>query len=165
MLLLGELVMLSDWGGGGIRKTRLLIIFRLLYMLTSFCISGLHTRPSSFLIPGQIYPISEEELSGALLSSVFERSHFFTSASKSNIIADASLNICHVFVFFPADIISTVEFNHTGELLATGDKGGRVVIFQQEIEVQLQVELYFDKHQSQKLVRVNCCGNCSVSKE
>lgn len=34
-----------------------------------------------------------------------------------------------------ADIISTVEFNHTGELLATGDKGGRVVIFQQEIEV------------------------------
>uniref|UniRef100_A0A8D3E421 Protein phosphatase 2, regulatory subunit B, alpha b n=1 Tax=Scophthalmus maximus TaxID=52904 RepID=A0A8D3E421_SCOMX len=33
-----------------------------------------------------------------------------------------------------ADIISTVEFNHTGELLATGDKGGRVVIFQQEIE-------------------------------
>lgn len=40
---------------------------------------------------------------------------------------------------FAADIISTVEFNHTGELLATGDKGGRVVIFQQEIEVQLQV--------------------------
>ncbi|XP_061590428.1 serine/threonine-protein phosphatase 2A 55 kDa regulatory subunit B alpha isoform-like [Cololabis saira] len=33
-----------------------------------------------------------------------------------------------------ADIISTVEFNHTGEFLATGDKGGRVVIFQQEIE-------------------------------
>uniref|UniRef100_A0A3Q1BLF1 Serine/threonine-protein phosphatase 2A 55 kDa regulatory subunit B n=1 Tax=Amphiprion ocellaris TaxID=80972 RepID=A0A3Q1BLF1_AMPOC len=33
-----------------------------------------------------------------------------------------------------ADIISTVEFNHTGKLLATGDKGGRVVIFQQEIE-------------------------------
>lgn len=40
---------------------------------------------------------------------------------------------------FAADIISTVEFNHTGELLATGDKGGRVVIFQQEIEVQLPV--------------------------
>ncbi|XP_016051351.1 PREDICTED: protein phosphatase 2, regulatory subunit B, gamma [Miniopterus natalensis] len=34
----------------------------------------------------------------------------------------------------PADIISTVEFNHTGELLATGDKGGRVVIFQREPE-------------------------------
>lgn len=33
-----------------------------------------------------------------------------------------------------ADIISTVEFNQSGELLATGDKGGRVVIFQQEQE-------------------------------
>uniref|UniRef100_A0A8C6IDC4 Uncharacterized protein n=1 Tax=Mus spicilegus TaxID=10103 RepID=A0A8C6IDC4_MUSSI len=33
-----------------------------------------------------------------------------------------------------ADIISTVEFNHSGELLATGDKGGRAVIFQQEQE-------------------------------
>lgn len=35
-----------------------------------------------------------------------------------------------------ADIISTVEFNHTGELLATGDKGGRVVIFQRDPEVR-----------------------------
>lgn len=57
----------------------------------------------------------------------------------NNVIADASLNVCFFVLFFPADIISTVEFNHTGELLATGDKGGRVVIFQQEIEVQLEV--------------------------
>ncbi|CDQ97642.1 unnamed protein product [Oncorhynchus mykiss] len=35
-----------------------------------------------------------------------------------------------------ADIISTVEFNPTGELLATGDKGGRVVVFQREQEVR-----------------------------
>ena len=41
-----------------------------------------------------------------------------------------------VFCFvFLADIISTVEFNYSGELLATGDKGGRVVIFQHEQEV------------------------------
>ncbi|CAJ0923640.1 unnamed protein product [Ranitomeya imitator] len=33
-----------------------------------------------------------------------------------------------------ADIISTVEFNFSGDLLATGDKGGRVVIFQREQE-------------------------------
>ena len=33
-------------------------------------------------------------------------------------------------MLFLADIISAVEFNHDGELLATGDKGGRVVIFQ-----------------------------------
>jgi serine/threonine-protein phosphatase 2A regulatory subunit B len=31
-----------------------------------------------------------------------------------------------------ADIISTVEFNHDGEFLATGDKGGRVVVFQRD---------------------------------
>uniref|UniRef100_A0A3Q4HX62 Serine/threonine-protein phosphatase 2A 55 kDa regulatory subunit B n=1 Tax=Neolamprologus brichardi TaxID=32507 RepID=A0A3Q4HX62_NEOBR len=37
-----------------------------------------------------------------------------------------------------ADVISTVEFNQTGDLLATGDKGGRVVIFQRETEVSLQ---------------------------
>lgn len=36
---------------------------------------------------------------------------------------------------FAADIISTVEFNYSGDLLATGDKGGRVVIFQREPEV------------------------------
>ncbi len=31
-----------------------------------------------------------------------------------------------------ADVISTVEFNEDGELLATGDKGGRIVIFQRD---------------------------------
>lgn len=36
----------------------------------------------------------------------------------------------------PADVISTVEFNQTGDLLATGDKGGRVVIFQRETQVR-----------------------------
>lgn len=41
-------------------------------------------------------------------------------------------------VFPAADVISTVEFNHTGDLLATGDKGGRVVIFQRETEVRGQ---------------------------
>lgn len=29
-----------------------------------------------------------------------------------------------------ADIISAVEFDHTGDYLATGDKGGRVVLFE-----------------------------------
>ncbi|KAA0720416.1 B beta isoform PP2A subunit [Triplophysa tibetana] len=38
----------------------------------------------------------------------------------------------------PTDIISTVEFNSTGELLATGDKGGRVVVFQREQESKNQ---------------------------
>lgn len=36
-----------------------------------------------------------------------------------------------------ADIISCVEFNHDGQLLATGDKGGRVVIFNREPSQEL----------------------------
>lgn len=35
-------------------------------------------------------------------------------------------------MIFTADIISCVEFNADGHLLATGDKGGRVVIFQRD---------------------------------
>lgn len=35
-----------------------------------------------------------------------------------------------VLTYFTADIISTVEFDHTGNYLATGDKGGRVVLFE-----------------------------------
>ncbi|ESN91505.1 hypothetical protein HELRODRAFT_108341 [Helobdella robusta] len=35
-----------------------------------------------------------------------------------------------------ADVISCVEFNRDGELLATGDKGGRVVIFQRDPETK-----------------------------
>ena len=36
------------------------------------------------------------------------------------------------FCYQIADIISTVEFNQDGEFLATGDKGGRVVVFQRD---------------------------------
>ncbi|EZA59324.1 Protein phosphatase PP2A 55 kDa regulatory subunit [Ooceraea biroi] len=39
---------------------------------------------------------------------------------------------CEYYVSITADIISCVEFNHDGDLLATGDKGGRVVIFQRD---------------------------------
>lgn len=37
-----------------------------------------------------------------------------------------------------ADIISTVEFDHTGNYLATGDKGGRVVLFERNETVRVQ---------------------------
>lgn len=70
-----------------------------------------------------------------------------------------------LIISFAADIISTVEFNHTGELLATGDKGGRVVIFQQEIEVQLQVlfphTIHFRKGQPLKSVILKFYGHDS----
>jgi hypothetical protein len=36
-----------------------------------------------------------------------------------------------------ADIISTVEFDSTGNYLATGDKGGRVVLFERNEMVKL----------------------------
>jgi len=39
----------------------------------------------------------------------------------------AQTNVCCRIL---ADIISTVEFDHTGNYLATGDKGGRVVLFE-----------------------------------
>jgi hypothetical protein len=37
--------------------------------------------------------------------------------------------------FYLADLISTIEFNEDGELLAVGDKGGRIVVFQREQQV------------------------------
>ena len=43
-------------------------------------------------------------------------------------------NICSLST---ADIISCVEFNQDGDLLATGDKGGRVVIFQRDPAVRI----------------------------
>lgn len=41
----------------------------------------------------------------------------------------------------PADIISTVEFDHTGNYLATGDKGGRVVLFERNETVCALLEV------------------------
>jgi len=32
--------------------------------------------------------------------------------------------------FSEADVLSTVEFDTTGDYLATGDKGGRIVVFE-----------------------------------
>ena len=32
---------------------------------------------------------------------------------------------------FSVDIVSTIEFNETGEYIAVGDRGGRVVVFEQ----------------------------------
>lgn len=43
---------------------------------------------------------------------------------------------------FLADIISCVEFNQDGDLLATGDKGGRVVIFQRDPAVSCSWQVY-----------------------
>lgn len=57
---------------------------------------------------------------------------------------DIHMHLCHdslANLYFPsnchiADIISTVEFDHTGDYLATGDKGGRVVLFERNESVR-----------------------------
>lgn len=48
------------------------------------------------------------------------------------------MTMSYILVTLAADIISCVEFNHDGDLLATGDKGGRVVIFQRDPSVSTQ---------------------------
>ena len=61
-----------------------------------------------------------------------------------------------------ADIISTVEFDHTGDYLATGDKGGRVVLFERN-EVSSQIlSFLFEKRKKEKRGvhrRPLCCSS------
>lgn len=51
-----------------------------------------------------------------------------------------------------ADIISTVEFDSTGNYLATGDKGGRVVLFERNEMVRLFVFVLFPNATSIPLI-------------
>ncbi|ODV87720.1 hypothetical protein CANARDRAFT_20451 [[Candida] arabinofermentans NRRL YB-2248] len=72
-------------------------------------------------------------------------SHYYTTSQldpptnnkKINIIMEDSWKFSQCFGdkgdienITEADIISTVEFDHTGDFLATGDRGGRVVLFE-----------------------------------
>src|SRR5690606_40347708 len=54
---------------------------------------------------------------------------FVSRPEQSSVVAGTDLGA--------ADIISTVEFDHTGNYLATGDKGGRVVLFERNDSVSL----------------------------
>ncbi|KAA0197637.1 Serine/threonine-protein phosphatase 2A 55 kDa regulatory subunit B [Fasciolopsis buskii] len=40
-----------------------------------------------------------------------------------------------------ADIISCVEYDKSGEFLATGDRGGRIVIFQRDLQQKPQIRV------------------------
>ena len=52
-----------------------------------------------------------------------------------------TINTCmQLLTASAADIISTVEFDQTGNYLATGDKGGRVVLFERNETVRLPNE-------------------------
>ena len=58
-----------------------------------------------------------------------KRFQFFVNV-EALIVCRLLIHTILPYLFISADIISCVEFNSNGELLATGDKGGRVVIFQ-----------------------------------
>ena len=58
---------------------------------------------------------------------------FFRTSYRQLHVPFVSISIVQPYAdipLFTADIISTVEFDHTGNYLATGDKGGRVVLFE-----------------------------------
>ncbi|OGE50991.1 hypothetical protein PENARI_c015G01819 [Penicillium arizonense] len=59
------------------------------------------------------------------VEDITEGNYQLPSHSAGQSTPSASTDMCT-----PADIISTVEFDHTGNYLATGDKGGRVVLFE-----------------------------------
>jgi hypothetical protein len=59
-----------------------------------------------------------------------------TTTTRSRCIAVVCLRL------IAADLISTIEFNENGELLAVGDKGGRIVIFQREQQVSAVESLH-----------------------
>ena len=54
-----------------------------------------------------------------------------------------------------ADIISAVEFDQTGQHLATGDRGGRVVLFERLSAPQVQPPMAVVGHGSKQLGE--CC--------
>ena len=60
----------------------------------------------------------------------------FPSCSASRRYTESLFSVLFIFLIVTtADIISTVEFDHTGDYLATGDKGGRVVLFERNESV------------------------------
>lgn len=54
----------------------------------------------------------------------------------STVISLSAICLGQLLISLAADIISTVEFDQTGNYLATGDKGGRVVLFERNETVR-----------------------------
>jgi len=51
------------------------------------------------------------------------------------------------FSYFAADIISAVQFDHSGDYLATGDQGGRVVLFERISTQPAQLDVHLDQRE------------------
>jgi hypothetical protein len=52
----------------------------------------------------------------------------------SRALRGSALIVCVLWV--TADLLTTVEFDETGDYLATGDRGGRVVIFERGDDIK-----------------------------
>ena len=80
-------------------------------------------------------------------SASVTRERWRTSQKVCSVIQEYHDSYCHVvrvgaeLITHAADIISTVEFDSTGNYLATGDKGGRVVLFERNEQVRVQITL------------------------
>ena len=55
-------------------------------------------------------------------------------------------------MFFAVDIISAIEFDKSGEHLATGDRGGRVVLFERTDGKEVYITMIVCRRQ------VKTCG-------
>lgn len=90
-----------------------------------------HARTASFhslpLPPHDVFSNS----AGASLVCYNDARHCSGVCKSDCVLLSALLRIS---LKFAADIISAVEFSHDGEYLATGDKGGRCVLFERNQE-------------------------------
>lgn len=48
-----------------------------------------------------------------------------------------------ICVYFPADRISTVEFDKSGDYVAVGDRGGRIVIFETKDGKNVRISQFY----------------------
>ena len=71
-----------------------------------------------------------------MLNVLETRERSRTSQKVGLFIAISSFKGVHYIGVGVADVISTVEFDSTGNYLATGDKGGRVVLFERNEQVR-----------------------------
>ena len=75
----------------------------------------------------------------------------------------------HTSLCCAADIISAVEFDQTGQHLATGDRGGRVVLFERLSAPQVQPQQCACQHmqalQPYSCNTVCCCCQASLRAE
>lgn len=60
----------------------------------------------------------------------------YKKVKTKNFFHESHIDFVGFCLCFTADLISTIEFNEDGELLAVGDKGGRIVVFQREQQVR-----------------------------